>query len=69
MARKPKPAEPAHSAAYGYAVRLQAAFSEDPSIVADAPAERPGGLFEANAAFEFRDAEGRTFKVIVSRQH
>ena len=70
MARKPKPDDPpAHSASYGYAVRLQAAFAEDPSVAADMPIERPGGLHEANASFEFRDAEGRVFKVIVSRQH
>lgn len=40
-----------------------------PGRVADPPHERPGGIVEANASFEVRDAEGRAFTVIVTRTH
>jgi hypothetical protein len=62
-----KPAK--HSASYALALRLQAALADDPSLQADMPSERPGGVIEPTAAFEVRDAEGRVFRVIVARQH
>lgn len=68
MARKPTPEEPSHGPAYGFALRLQSDLAEDPSLDADPPHERPGGPYGANAAFEFRNAEGRAFLVIVARQ-
>lgn len=67
MARKPKP-EDTHAAAYSHALRLHACAGEDPSLDVGPVTERPGGLYGANASFQFRDAEGRSFTVIVARQ-
>lgn len=65
-AKKPPPQS--HSASYAHALRLQAALADDPGVAVDTPHERPGGVIEPTAAFEFTDAEGRTFRVIVARQ-
>jgi hypothetical protein len=68
MAKSPK--KPAvHAPAYALALRLHAALEADPSLQLDAPAEQPGGVVEANALFEVRDAEGRAFRVRVIRTH
>lgn len=68
MAKKPAPA-PARAPAYALAQRLHAALEEDPSLQLDAPLEQPGGVVEANALFDLRDAEGRVFRVRVIRTH
>jgi hypothetical protein len=65
-AKKTQPAT--HSASYAHALRLQAALAEDPGVAVDTPHERPGGVIEPTAAFEFTDAEGREFVVILSRK-
>jgi len=65
MAKAPKtPTEPA---ALTLARHLQVAAGQLPGRVADPPHERSGGLVEANASFEIRDADGRVFTVIVAR--
>ncbi|MBL8773344.1 MAG: hypothetical protein JNK30_18315 [Phenylobacterium sp.] len=73
MARKPAaksaPNPPTHSPAYALALRLHAALELDPSLQLDTAAEQPGGVVEANALFDLRDAEGRAFRVRVIRTH
>jgi hypothetical protein len=71
MPKRPAKTPPteAHAAAYGLAQRLSASLDADPSLQLDPVRERPGGLVEANASFEIRDAEGRAFTVIVARTH
>lgn len=67
MAKKPAPA--AHAAAFALAQRLHGFLEADPSLRLDPPTEQPGGVVEANALFEVRDAEGRAFRVRVIRTH
>jgi hypothetical protein len=66
---KPPPAAEAHAPAFAYALRVVGLLESDPSLQLDAVRERPGGLCGANASFEFRDAEGRAFTVIVAQTH
>jgi hypothetical protein len=70
MPRKtaPKPSDDI-PATVALARELSAAASAIPGRDVEAPHERPGGLFGSNAAFVVRDAEGRTFSVIIARTH
>lgn len=69
MARKSAAPVAAHSPAFVLAQRIHAALEDDPTLNLDPPVEQPGGVVDANALFEIRDGEGRSFRVRVIRTH
>lgn len=68
-AKTPPAADESRAPAYAYTLRVHGLLEADPSLRLDPPRERPGGLCGANGSFEFRDAEGRAFTVIIAQTH